>query len=255
MTVAEFDAALKQGKYTSVGSYPLFFMNAEGDALSWSAANKHRGLVRAALKHPGSNRQWEVVAHGVNWEDPNLFCSHTDKRIESAYAEDQAASSRTGNPTVRKHNPGPGVAVAIGAGALIVGALGWFAYKSYKPSTSPTETKLAALPAFDPASTDPDRGVFILVYTTKPVSDAEAESALEQQVAPFLRSLSLDRIQVFGPSSKDELSKLLAPGGQLETEAFKNADAFVMVTMDGKVKEIVTKEQMLALKKLMASGV
>lgn len=29
-----------------------------------------------------------VEAHGVNWEDPDLYCDDCSERIESAYAED-----------------------------------------------------------------------------------------------------------------------------------------------------------------------
>ena len=31
---------------------------------------------------------WRVIACDVNWEDENLYCAHSGKRIESAYCED-----------------------------------------------------------------------------------------------------------------------------------------------------------------------
>ena len=35
----------------------------------------------------GFEAEWIVVAQEINWEDGNLICDHSNKRIESAYAE------------------------------------------------------------------------------------------------------------------------------------------------------------------------
>ena len=92
-TVERFDADLAMGKYTSIGSYPLFFLTHDGAALSVDAAREHADEIRDAIRNPDPDHSgWRVVGHDVNWEDPNLFCDVTGERIESAYAESDSGS-------------------------------------------------------------------------------------------------------------------------------------------------------------------
>lgn len=86
MTVREFLEALRGGPYTSVGCYPLFFLTADGEALSFKAACENVWQVARAIRDR-NNAQWRVVACDVNWEDPDLYCADSGDRIESAYAE------------------------------------------------------------------------------------------------------------------------------------------------------------------------
>jgi hypothetical protein len=78
--------AFKQGQFSSVGSYPLFFVTHDGEALSWKAVRENYRQIVSAVRE-GSNDGWRVVAHDVNWEDPALFCADSGERIPSAYAE------------------------------------------------------------------------------------------------------------------------------------------------------------------------
>ena len=59
-------------KYTSVGSYPLFYLTHHDDVLC-------RDCATADIDN--------VVNVGVNYEDPSLDCDECNERIESAYAE------------------------------------------------------------------------------------------------------------------------------------------------------------------------
>ena len=87
-TVQDFGRALRAGPYTSVGCYPVFFLTADGDTLSFVDAWDNRAdVVRAILD--GSDPQWRVVGVDVNWES-ELHSAHSYARIESAYAEDGA---------------------------------------------------------------------------------------------------------------------------------------------------------------------
>jgi hypothetical protein len=43
--------------------------------------------IRDAKRGYVADKQWQVVAYDVNWEDASLYCEHTSERIESAYAE------------------------------------------------------------------------------------------------------------------------------------------------------------------------
>lgn len=101
MTVAEFRAALKEGRYTSVGSYPKFFLTSDGGVLSFKTAKEEQEEIEDAIRSKSRNG-WRVVAVDVNWEDPELYDDHSGERIESAYAEDEHIQPRL--PGVR-NNP------------------------------------------------------------------------------------------------------------------------------------------------------
>lgn len=87
-TVADFNEALKQGPYTSIGSYPIFFITSDGGALAYKTAKKEAREIRRAIKDNDRHSGWRVVAADVNWEDPELYDDQTGERIESAYAEE-----------------------------------------------------------------------------------------------------------------------------------------------------------------------
>lgn len=88
MTVNEFKDTLSGGKYAWPGGYPLFFIMADNEPLSFEAAKENKREIIAAIKEGGWDKQWTPVAVEVNWEDENLYCAHTGERIESAYGED-----------------------------------------------------------------------------------------------------------------------------------------------------------------------
>jgi len=88
MTIANFDAILKNGPYTWPGGYPIYFVTKDGAALSWQAADEHQARVREEIRE-NTDGGWRIVAAQVNYEDPDLYCDHTNKRIPSAYGEDK----------------------------------------------------------------------------------------------------------------------------------------------------------------------
>jgi len=89
-TQADFTAALDNGPYAWPGGYPMFFVCRDGAALSYQAAADHKHMIIEAIKY-GIAADWRVIGFEINWEDANLYCDHTGKRIESAYAEEDAA--------------------------------------------------------------------------------------------------------------------------------------------------------------------
>lgn len=66
-----------------------FMIVDDGEALSFAAVRANFRQVLSAVRNDERNG-WRVLAVDVNWEDPSLYCAHTNERIESAYAEDQA---------------------------------------------------------------------------------------------------------------------------------------------------------------------
>lgn len=80
-------AALRQGAYTDLGGYPLYFITRDGAALSFEAVQEQfRNVVWDHLNHASTG--WRIDGSAVNYEDADLFCDHTGKRIPSAYGDD-----------------------------------------------------------------------------------------------------------------------------------------------------------------------
>lgn len=86
----EFRASLKEGRFTSLGSYPRFYVTADGACLCVACAREEREQISLAILHRDERGGWCVVGVEINWEDPNLHCDHCNARIESAYAEPEA---------------------------------------------------------------------------------------------------------------------------------------------------------------------
>lgn len=87
-TLWEFNAIINDPsrKYAWPGGYPCYFICHDGEALSWDAAVENAGLIRDAII-ANDKSGWHVVALDINWEDTELYCSHTNNKIESAYGD------------------------------------------------------------------------------------------------------------------------------------------------------------------------
>lgn len=83
-TVKELCAALRSGPYTSIGSYPVYFITKDGCTLSFASVCENVKLIGRAIRDK-NDPQWEVIATEINWENKDLRCEHSGKLIESAY--------------------------------------------------------------------------------------------------------------------------------------------------------------------------
>ncbi len=72
--------------YVWPGGYPVYHLCADYGVLCPKCANGN-SEVGTSQDTP---KDWRIVASGINWEDPDLYCDHCEQRIESAYAEDLA---------------------------------------------------------------------------------------------------------------------------------------------------------------------
>jgi hypothetical protein len=70
------------------GGYPVFFMCEDNGVLCPACVNENRKLIDVAERD--QDKQWNVVATGINYEDDSLYCDHCNKQIESAYGEDNS---------------------------------------------------------------------------------------------------------------------------------------------------------------------
>lgn len=90
-SLTEVKAALRAGGYAWPGGYPLYFITADGAALSFEAVRQEFRNVADDFMADASTG-WRIVAVEVNWEDGELTCDHTGEPIPSAYAEDSEAT-------------------------------------------------------------------------------------------------------------------------------------------------------------------
>ncbi len=80
------DASGLLASYAWPGGYPVFYLMDDSETLCPTCANDPKNPVHVG----GDADGWRIEAADVNWEDASLFCAHCSKRIESAYAEDEA---------------------------------------------------------------------------------------------------------------------------------------------------------------------
>ena len=90
MTLKEIKQALRDGPYAWPGGYPTYFIAADGEPLSHDAVRERFRTVVADTLGMSGMREFAIAAIDINYENPELFCAHTGKRIPSAYAEDDA---------------------------------------------------------------------------------------------------------------------------------------------------------------------
>lgn len=90
-SLKELSRSLRAGKY-SPGGYPKYWATGDNDSLSYEAIIENLFLVyrstRENLKDPNCGRdikQWAITDWDINWENEDLYCAHTSKKIEPAY--------------------------------------------------------------------------------------------------------------------------------------------------------------------------
>lgn len=74
MTPKAFIARLREGPYTSLGGYPIYFYTHDDKVISFAFARTH--------VHEVASR---VAGAEINWEDRTLTCDESGERIECAY--------------------------------------------------------------------------------------------------------------------------------------------------------------------------
>lgn len=80
--------ALRSGPYAWPGGYPLYFIAADGEALSFKAVQENLREVMRATCFRHYDKGWRIVGVEINWEDEHLYCAHSNERIPSAYGEE-----------------------------------------------------------------------------------------------------------------------------------------------------------------------
>jgi len=86
-SISDFRRAVRNGPYAWPGGYPLFWIMSDGEACAFHVAKDERRNMLDALANQ-DNSGWRPVALEINWEDTELYCAHTNEKIESAYGDD-----------------------------------------------------------------------------------------------------------------------------------------------------------------------
>jgi hypothetical protein len=81
-TVLQFQRDYREGKYTSVGSYPKYWFSLEG-LICYDCIKAN--YITWLISFIGKTRS--LLGCQVNWESPEEYCCKCENRIESAYAE------------------------------------------------------------------------------------------------------------------------------------------------------------------------
>ena len=87
METIELKKIIRNGPYAWPGGYPIYFIAADGAALSYEAVRENWPIICRAHRSRETRSEWYISAWDINWEDIDLYCEHTGKRIQSAYAD------------------------------------------------------------------------------------------------------------------------------------------------------------------------
>jgi hypothetical protein len=85
--IEEIEQAIAE-PYAWPGGYPKYILMADGEAMSVDAAKDNLHLILEAVEGEDRNDSWRAIGVQINWEDSNLICCQSNKRIPSAYGED-----------------------------------------------------------------------------------------------------------------------------------------------------------------------
>ena len=83
-TVAELKATLRAGQFAWPGGYHMFFVTSDGAALSFETVQAELSSVMWSIANDVDDG-WRVDGCGINYEDTELRCCHSDNIIPAAY--------------------------------------------------------------------------------------------------------------------------------------------------------------------------
>lgn len=82
-TVADFKATLRAGPFAWPGGYALYFVTADGAALSFNAAFAEFSIIARAIRNDDTRSGWRVAATACAADDDEpTTCDHTGETIQ-----------------------------------------------------------------------------------------------------------------------------------------------------------------------------
>lgn len=83
-SISDFRKAMRHGPYAWPDGYPCYFVMEDGGAFHFDTAKAERRRILEALRDKVGDG-WAPIALEINYEDDELYCDHTGKKIEAAY--------------------------------------------------------------------------------------------------------------------------------------------------------------------------
>jgi hypothetical protein len=84
--VWDFNRALAQGQFAWPGGYECCFFTADGETLSFPAAQENAGLIRDAIITKDTHSGWRVVQFDILNSEQDEVCAHSGVTITSSNA-------------------------------------------------------------------------------------------------------------------------------------------------------------------------
>ena len=77
---------LVNDKYAWPGGYPMYLVMSDGEPMCCDCAIKEWNRIQESTVNHDKDG-WAAECVDINYEDPECYCCHCNKKIESAYAD------------------------------------------------------------------------------------------------------------------------------------------------------------------------
>jgi hypothetical protein len=81
-TTKDLCEAIREGSYSSVGGYPLYFVCRDGCVLHPEHVKKNALVIARELKQ---NLAYSIQGIDINWYNHGLTCEESNQEIQAAY--------------------------------------------------------------------------------------------------------------------------------------------------------------------------
>ena len=68
------------------GGYKVYFITADNGCICSDCAKEEKELILDAIKEQ-NDKQWEVIAVDINYENDSIYCDHCNQQIEPEYQD------------------------------------------------------------------------------------------------------------------------------------------------------------------------
>ena len=85
MNLQTLKTFIRSGGYAWPGGYQMALLMRDGEVIDAQSARENYRLIREAMRHPGSARDWEPVDAFIHWEGEPIVCAHSGRDIPSAH--------------------------------------------------------------------------------------------------------------------------------------------------------------------------
>ena len=85
-------ATIRAGAYAWPGGYPMYFIANDGASMCFDCVQSQYFQCAYSIRHRIDDG-WRIIACDINYEDEDCYCEHCNKRIPSAYGNDETGDA------------------------------------------------------------------------------------------------------------------------------------------------------------------